>query len=295
MITINNNFKTFNIDTSPYEYFEKLFDDEIKEFEKMYGYDSTYKSSRGNYILINSSNKINWMDTFLERIYRFTHLTLKKSENTQYFNSFITFLDYELRAIGQDFIDIDTCRLFMQTTSKKDGKKFNLPHYYINSLICRIYPLTSNDIIRRISSLFDTECSTKRLSLTKRNNIISLINDIKNKKTNMDAEFFLDIILRFISKINDEINKKYRKFIFNSYKHNFTNEAIDKEKSQGTIMNVKWQSIFNIWFVLINFILPVLKNLFIWSRDGKHDYILMQNITFDDSLNRIFNKLLEEI
>lgn len=292
MISITNKFKTFDIDISPYEYFEKLFDNEIKDIEKMYVSASTYKSNYDNYVLL-KSNKIDWMDTITKRIYRFTHLTIKKSENTQYFNNFITFLDNELRNLGQKFIDIDICRFFIQKIQTNNNKFFNLSHHYVASLINRIYPLTSNDIIIRISSLFDKEYCNKHLGLTKRNNITSLIYDIKNKKNNTNVELFLDIILKLISKLNDEVNK-YRKYVFNSCKHNFTNEAKDEEKSQGTIMKIEWQVIFNIWFVLINFILPVLKNLFIWSRDGKHYFILQQQYTYDDSLERIYSKLLKE-
>lgn len=293
MIKISNNFKTFDICVSPYEYFENLFKDEIKEFEKMYGNASTYKSNHGNYELLDS-NKIDWMDTFSERIYRFTHLIIKQSENTQYFNSFITFLDNELQILGQEFVDIDICRFFVQKRSKKDDKNFSLSYHYVDSLISRIYPLTSNDIILRMSALFDKEYSKERLGLSKRNNIASLIYDIKSKKCNTNVEFFLEIMLKFISKLNDEVNE-YRTYIFNSCKHNFTDEAKNKEKNQGTIMKIEWQTIFNMWFVLINFILPVLKNLFIWSRDGKHEYILKQEITFDDSLEQIYNKMLKEI
>ena len=288
MINIDNDFKIFDAYKSPYEYFNKLFNDEIKEFKKS----MKVFYHNDNFVVKNpSTKKIDWMDTILEQMYKIKHFI----KSQQYFHDFISFLNVELIRLGQNFVDLDTCYYFLdqhiqqRRNNRKNSKNASLikSFFYVFCLITRILP--EDKIIHSMSALFDTPIDNV---LTKSNNIISLITDIQNKKNNINTGFPINMILKFLLKLNDKVNE-YRKY-FNSCKHNFTNQKINEFKNKGKIMEIKnWQNVFNVWFILINFILPALKVLFAWDlSNGEDENMLKRRIGFDISLEFIFNKLL---
>lgn len=280
MVKIENRPKTLDI-AQPHEYFYELFKDNvINEIKEMYKNSSTH-----TYEML-KNGEINWMDTILRWFYSFVNWTIKINDNSKKFHNFISFLEKELSNLGQCIYDIDTTIYYLQNPVPISQKNLLLAHH----LLHKLHILLSEHIILKLSSLFDLEGYGKRIKAKKnlefRYDFVSYKNDIETLQDNSEKSY-LSFLQKFINILYVKVNEWRENF--NTYKHNYSDNDLDKLE----LPEIKLQDIFNIWYVMYDFILPMLKILHGWKKDNNFFYnnICFRSILFETNVEEIYELL----
>lgn len=258
-------------------YFNKLFHNKIDKMCKQF---LLCNQKKFDLIEINGKKKKNLMCSILYFQYNIKKLTLPAIEDFEKFCVFIEFLERELNDIGQSIFDIDICLHYLKTDNKLKMKKIEIKKNLRTSMVTKFYFLLIEHICLRFSSLFDSNNKDNK-TLSKRYNFQSFFCDAK-KIENNQINKHLKLCNKFVDIISSKING-WRKDILNTYKHNFSYDVLDKLNSK----KIQLQELFNLWYILYAFILPMLK-LPYYKNENK---ICYASIEFDNYIEQIYKLL----
>lgn len=276
MTTIENKFKTLDA-KKPFTYFNKLFHNKIDKMCKEF---LLCNQKNFDLIEINGKEKKNLMCSILYFQYNFKRWTFPAIEDFEKSYVFIEFLERELNDIGQSIFDIDICLHYLKTDNKLKMQKIEIKKILRTSMVTKFYFLLIEHILLRLSSLFESNNKDNK-TLSKRYNFQSFFCDVKKIENNQINEH-IKLCNTFIDIISGKINA-WRKDILNTYKHNFSDDALDKLNSK----KIQLQELFNLWYILYAFILPMLK-LPYHKNENK---ICYQSIKFDNYIEQIYKLL----
>ena len=281
MVKIENKFKILDI-TQPHEYFYKLFKNNINELRKL------YQNSSSHTWMMLENGEVDWMDTILQHFSIFNYQYFQKNINFEQFHKFISFFEKELWDLGQCIYDIDVCKYYL----KERVPTIQNNKILANIMLHKFYCLISEHIIIKLSALFDLNDWNPKLkrkeNLDLKYNFKAYKNSFKQIK-NKSIKQNLKILQKFINGLSKKVNI-WRDNIFNTYKHNFSDDSLDKLENQ----QIELQELFNIWYIMYAFVLPLLKLLFSYRRDGKKDFnVFYTPIEFESYIDVIYKKISE--
>lgn len=281
MVKIENKFKILDI-TQTHEYFYKLFKNNINELRKL------YENSSSHTWMMLKNGDVDWMDTILQHFSMFNYQFFQININFEQFHKFISFFEKELWDLGQCIYDIDVCKYYLKERVPTIQNNKILAFIMLN----RFYCLISEHIIIKLSALFDISDWNPKLkrkeNLDLKYNFKAYKNSFKQIK-NKSIKQNLKILQKFIDGLSKKVNN-WRDNIFNTYKHNFSDDSLDKLEYQ----QIELQELFNIWYIMYAFVLPLLKLLFSYRRDGKKDFnIFYTSIEFESYIDVIYKKISE--
>ena len=223
MVKIENKFKILDI-TQPHEYFYKLFKNNINELRKL------YQNSSSHTWMMLENGEVDWMDTILQHFSIFNYQYFQKNINFEQFHKFISFFEKELWDLGQCIYDIDVCKYYL----KERVPTIQNNKILANIMLHKFYCLISEHIIIKLSALFDINDWNPKLkrkeNLDLKYNFKAYKNSFKQIK-NKSIKQNLKILQKFINGLSKKVNI-WRDNIFNTYKHNFSDDSLDKLENQ---------------------------------------------------------------
>lgn len=277
MVIIKNKFKTLKL-LEPHKYFHELFESIIKEIEEI-----QKKSASCSYEML-ETGEINWMDTILKHFNLFVNGTIKTNSNSKKFHDFISFAESELWTLGQCIYDIDMIKHYWDEHIPDSEKYWLLGNHMLQKL--RI--LLTDQIMLRLSALFDREgygkIAEQRNNLNERYNFISYKKELANI-IDESQKSDLNFLQKFIDIIYEKINS-WRKN-FNAWKHNYSKNALN----DAGIQKIPLQELFNNWYIMYAFILPMLKILHGYKKNNIFESFSRASISFETDWDDIYTLL----